>query len=117
MLNKCQCITRSTLDDSINSALIFFHSPISHQHPEFTETKMQRLSAVRSLTSSLFRKQPQRGFATAFSTSFLFDDTQKQVWSYNFIGVYACFCDFGVFICIIMFLSRRLRIFSTSRVV
>ncbi|KAK6163292.1 hypothetical protein DH2020_000156 [Rehmannia glutinosa] len=37
---------------------------------------MQKLFAVRSLTSSLFRKQPHR--AAAFSTSLLFDDTQKQ---------------------------------------
>ncbi|KAL6506316.1 hypothetical protein OROGR_024497 [Orobanche gracilis] len=39
---------------------------------------MQKLFAVRSLTSPLFRKQPRRHHAAAFSTSLLFDDTQKQ---------------------------------------
>ncbi|KAL3618615.1 hypothetical protein CASFOL_037697 [Castilleja foliolosa] len=37
---------------------------------------MNRLFAVRSLASSLFRKRPSQ--AAAFSTSLLFDDTQKQ---------------------------------------
>ncbi|KAL6566709.1 hypothetical protein OROMI_015113 [Orobanche minor] len=39
---------------------------------------MQKLFAVRYLTSSLFRKQPRPHHAAAFSTSLLFDDTQKQ---------------------------------------
>ncbi|KAL0390132.1 UNVERIFIED_CONTAM: Isovaleryl-CoA dehydrogenase, mitochondrial [Sesamum calycinum] len=38
---------------------------------------MQKLFAVRSLTSSLFKKH-SRHAAAAFSTSLLFDDTQKQ---------------------------------------
>ncbi|KAL0460226.1 UNVERIFIED_CONTAM: Isovaleryl-CoA dehydrogenase, mitochondrial [Sesamum latifolium] len=39
---------------------------------------MQKLFAVRSLTSSLFKKHSRHAAAAAFSTSLLFDDTQKQ---------------------------------------